>query len=286
MGSYFKAKLKIFDLLSLNGKNKRIAVINADIDKFEGIKSYLKRFDNLMTRTFSISGRESDYPVTVKDMTPSGSEFILADFHVRISMIGITNLYNFALASVLLMELGFSLEIFGAMLYSIRVRGRMESIPAKRGFSVVIDYAHKPDALEKLLMTVRDVVKKKGKIITVLGAGGDRDRTKRPLMGRIAGSMSDRVFITSDNPRTEDPFSIIRGLEQGLKETGNCLYTVEADRAKAIKLALQNAKYGDIVVIAGKGHEEYQIRGKKKVHFSDREEVEKYLLNTGDGIAS
>jgi UDP-N-acetylmuramoyl-L-alanyl-D-glutamate--2,6-diaminopimelate ligase len=193
---------------------------------------------------------------------------------------GITNLYNFTLAAVLIKELGFPLEKYKDALYNVKVRGRMESLPSKLGFSVIIDYAHKPDALLKLLQTVRDILKRKGRIITIFGAGGDRDSSKRPLMGRIAGSLSDRVFVTSDNPRTENPFQIMKEIEKGLVESGNTDYKVEVDRSKAIKAALEEALPGDIVIIAGKGHEEYQIRGREKVHFSDREEVLNYLSKT------
>ncbi len=283
MENYLSAKLLIFDLLSKNGKNKRTAVINADIDVYDKVKACLNNFDNISVRTFSLKGLQCDYPVRIGSMEPSGSEFMLNGSLLRTKMIGITNLYDFSQASILLMETGFPLGKFGPLLNNINVSGRMESIESPRGFSVVIDYAHKPDALEKLLSTVRSILKRGGRVITVFGAGGDRDRTKRPVMGRIAGTLSDRVLITSDNPRSEDPYSIIRGIEEGLRETGNTDYMVEADRSRAIKLALENAMPGDIVVIAGKGHEDYQITGKEKIHFSDREEVEKFLsVNSGD----
>jgi UDP-N-acetylmuramoyl-L-alanyl-D-glutamate--2,6-diaminopimelate ligase len=191
----------------------------------------------------------------------------------RTGMIGITNIYNFSMAAAILTELGYSPEKFAGMFADIRVSGRMESVPNGLGFSVVVDYAHKPDALDKLLRTVRGVVKDGGRVLSVFGCGGDRDHGKRPIMGKIAGDLADLVFLTSDNPRTEDPMAIIREVEAGLKESKNPNYIVESDRRKAIRAALKAAVKGDLVVIAGKGHEDYQIVGKARSHFSDREEV-------------
>lgn len=283
MQGYLEAKLKIFDLLSASNKGKRIAVINSDMSVYDSVKDYLLRFDNISVKRFSLAGGDSDYRIRIGSMSPSGSNFEIGGVNLAISMIGITNLYNFSMACIILTELGFSLEKFSGLLYNIRVKGRMECIPSGRGgFTVVIDYAHKPDALEKLLSTLRGTIQGNGRLITVFGAGGDRDKTKRKLMGGIAGRFSDINIVTSDNPRTEDPMSIIRELEKGLKESGARSYSVEADRARAISMAMEQAKRGDIVVIAGKGHEDYQIIGRTKSHFSDREEVEKYMNRKGE----
>jgi len=146
--------------------------------------------------------------------------------------------------------------------------GRFERVPNDGDFAVVVDYAHSDDALLNTLKTARELTS--GKIITVFGCGGDRDRTKREPMGAVAGENSDLAILTSDNPRTEDPLKIISQIEAGLKET-NCPYFVISDRHEAIHQASRRAKSGDVVLIAGKGHETYQIIGSEQFHFDDRE---------------
>lgn len=148
------------------------------------------------------------------------------------------------------------------------VSGRFEKVENNRGMTVIVDYAHTPDALEKVIKTAREFTK--GRVITVFGCGGDRDRTKRPLMGKSAGTFSDYCIVTSDNPRTEDPDTIIQDILLGIQGTG-CEFDVESDRREGIRKALQEYRPGDTVVIAGKGHEDYQIVGKEKHHFDDRE---------------
>jgi len=149
------------------------------------------------------------------------------------------------------------------------VPGRLERVLNSRGVHVWVDYAHKPDALEKVLKTLRSI-KKSHRLITVFGCGGDRDRKKRPVMGRIAITYSDFVFVTSDNPRTENPQTIIEEILEGVSGAGEN-YKVEVDRKRAIFQAIHMAKANDLVLIAGKGHEDYQILGTQKIHFDDRE---------------
>jgi UDP-N-acetylmuramoyl-L-alanyl-D-glutamate--2,6-diaminopimelate ligase len=167
------------------------------------------------------------------------------------------------------------------------VPGRLEKVENRRGVSILVDYAHTPDALERALAVLRPLAK--GRLIAVFGCGGDRDRGKRPLMGQAAARLSDVAVLTSDNPRSEDPFKIIEEVEVGVKKTGikkfvdlnpkskihnpqsERGYFVEPDRRAAIRLALELARAGDLVLIAGKGHEDYQILGAKKIHFDDRE---------------
>lgn len=170
-----------------------------------------------------------------------------------------------------------------------RVPGRMEPIPNDLGLTVIVDYSHKPEALRFALQALREYGE--GRILTVFGCGGDRDRQKRPLMGKISGSLSDLTVITSDNPRSEDPLAIIRAVEEGLKGEGIPFfppeelpslpplpaYTVVPDRREAICLAVRLARTGDRVLIAGKGHETYQIWGDQTLHFDDREEARKAL---------
>jgi UDP-N-acetylmuramoyl-L-alanyl-D-glutamate--2,6-diaminopimelate ligase len=145
------------------------------------------------------------------------------------------------------------------------VPGRFEPVPNDRGITVIVDYAHTPDAVTKLLSAIRPLTT--GSVITVFGCGGDRDRAKRPLMAQAASAQSDYVFATSDNPRTEDPAAILEDVRVGL--TGD--FELILDRAEAIRAAISAAKPGDTVVIAGKGHENYQILGRTKHHFDDRE---------------
>ncbi len=152
------------------------------------------------------------------------------------------------------------------------VSGRFQTVKSKKGFNAIVDYAHTPDGLENILKTAREFVK--GRIITVFGCGGDRDRTKRPIMGELAGKLSDYCIITSDNPRTENPELILQDVEVGVKKT-SCPYTKRVDRREAICHAVEYAKEGDVVVIAGKGHENYQIFPDKTIHFDDVEEVRK-----------
>ena len=148
------------------------------------------------------------------------------------------------------------------------VDGRFETVQNDKGISVIVDYAHTPDALENILNTAKEFAK--GNIITIFGCGGDRDATKRPLMGKISQKLSDTCIVTSDNPRTEDPKLIIDDILDGLdKENRN--YKVIIDRKEAIEEAIKMAKKDDVVIIAGKGHENYQIIGKTKHHFDDKE---------------
>ena len=159
-----------------------------------------------------------------------------------------------------------------AALASVRVPGRFEKVWNRGGKHVVVDYAHTPDALERVLTTARKLCR--GKLSTVFGCGGDRDRTKRPIMGHIAETIADTAWLTSDNPRTEDPIAIIEDVRAGMSTDK---FVVVADRAEAIRKACAALKDGDWLVIAGKGHEDYQIVGKTKHHFDDREEAVKAM---------
>ena len=155
------------------------------------------------------------------------------------------------------------------------VKGRVEVVPTPgRDYTVLIDYAHTPDSLENVLTSVRGFCK--GRLIAVFGCGGDRDNTKRPIMGEIGARLSDIALVTSDNPRTEDPVSIIDMILAGIPDRSNCI--VEPDRRKAIRAAMAMAETGDIIVLCGKGHETYQILGTVKTHLDEREEVAAALL--------
>lgn len=212
-------------------------------------------------------------------ITPQGTTFTLdcdgTSYEVKTPLLGDFNVYNVMNAIAVARGLGIDMEsILSAMEEAPQVHGRFERVQAEQGPTVVIDYAHSPDGLENILTTANQM--KQGRVILVFGCGGDRDKTKRPIMGKIGGTMSDFAYVTSDNPRTEDPASIVAMVEEGVEESGGA-YEVIVDRREAIKTAILNAKSEDLVVIAGKGHEDYQIIGTEKVHFDDFEEAEKAL---------
>jgi UDP-N-acetylmuramoyl-L-alanyl-D-glutamate--2,6-diaminopimelate ligase len=210
-------------------------------------------------------------------ITPAGER------PIRSSLIGEINICNIMAASAAALSLNIDLDAVAEGIERLKVvPGRLESVQNSRGLKVVVDYAHTPDALLKTLKTLRPLVQ--GSLITVFGCGGDRDKGKRSEMGIIAGENSDLVFITSDNPRSEDPLSIIRQIEEGTRSTGmNKIelpsdarasgYYIEVDRRKAIRMGIAMADKKDLVLIAGKGHEDYQIIGEKKRYFDDRKEA-------------
>ncbi|MCL2661881.1 MAG: UDP-N-acetylmuramoyl-L-alanyl-D-glutamate--2,6-diaminopimelate ligase [Oscillospiraceae bacterium] len=194
---------------------------------------------------------------------------------VELQIPGLFSVYN-ALASIATATLlGFSIDVITPALRSYEgVKGRAEVIPTGHDFTVLIDYAHTPDALKNIITAVCGFAK--GRVITVFGCGGDRDKTKRPLMGQIATELSDYTVITSDNPRTEDPGSIINDITEGIKNT-KAAYKVIENRHDAICWAIDSLNNGDVLIIAGKGHETYQILGKEKIHFDDREIVAQHI---------
>ncbi len=189
--------------------------------------------------------------------------------------VGAPHLENILGAAAAAWALGTPLEAIARGLAAVEPPpGRLEQIPGP-GFTVVVDYAHSPDALARVLDVLRPLAR--GRLITVFGCGGDRDRGKRPLMGEAAARRSDVVVLTSDNPRTEDPLRILADIEEGVRAAGMTGHLVEPDRRAAIALALGLARPGDLVLVAGKGHEDYQIVGTVKRHLDDREEVRRAL---------
>jgi UDP-N-acetylmuramoyl-L-alanyl-D-glutamate--2,6-diaminopimelate ligase len=193
-------------------------------------------------------------------------------------LIGRFNVYNILAAFAAGIALGMSKSEIKQGIESLHsVPGRFQKLESPKGWTAIVDYAHTPDALEKCLQTIHDVLPQhgQGKVITVFGAGGDRDKTKRPLMGRIVASLSDHVVVTSDNPRTEDPAVIMQEICAGISRTENVIK--EVDRRKAIENGLGSAQPGDVVLIAGKGHEDYQVIGTERHHFSDVEVVQNFI---------
>ncbi|MGI8495885.1 MAG: Mur ligase family protein, partial [Pyrinomonadaceae bacterium] len=195
--------------------------------------------------------------------TPQGERAVTSP------LVGNPHVYNILSATGAALALGYDLDkIVAGIKGCVGAPGRFERVEHDGDFAVVVDYAHSDDALLNVLKTARDLTG--GRIITVFGCGGDRDKTKRAPMGEVAGENSDLVIVTSDNPRTENPLTIISEIEVGLKQTA-CAYLVISDRRDAIHRAVKEAKSGDVVMIAGKGHETYQIVGSEKYHFDDRE---------------
>src|SRR5690606_23641907 len=207
--------------------------------------------------------------------TARGASFTAETFagsrRVHLRLVGRFNVYNALAALAAALCEGIPLEAAAASLESVTgVPGRLEPVDEGQPFAVVVDYAHTPDGLDNVLRAVREIAE--GRVICVFGCGGDRDRMKRPVMGRIAAQLADFVWVTSDNPRSEDPAAILRDIEAGLIESG-CpadRYAMEVDRRTAIFRAVEMAGPGDVVLIAGKGHETYQIVGGETLPFDDR----------------
>ena len=218
----------------------------------------------------------ADVRATHIAITMTGSAFDVTSpwgqFSLRIKTLGTFNIYNSLAVFASLMAAGYEAQrVINVMALLDASPGRMELVATKP--CVIVDYAHTPDALENVLSTL--VALKEGRIWVVLGCGGDRDKTKRPIMGKIAGQYADEVIITSDNPRSEDPVTIIEGIEAGVLSSAKAVKII--DRKDAIHYALSQASAQDIVLIAGKGHENYQQIGHQRLHFSDQEVVRSYL---------
>jgi len=267
MERYFAAKARLFE--GVGTRPPRVAVINAD-DAYggrlagQGLRSHAMTYglENGEYRAERVELRAGETRFVFK--TPNG------DAAMRSPLTGRVNVYNLLAASCAALARGLTLEqVVEGSAAGAQVPGRFEVVPSTNGVTVVVDYAHTDDALRNLISLARELVKERaGRVITLFGCGGDRDRTKRPRMGRAAGEGSDLVVLTSDNPRSEDPMEIITEALVGVVETGTeCI--VREDRAEAISDAIRAARVGDIVLIAGKGHEKVQIFKDETVPFDD-----------------
>jgi UDP-N-acetylmuramoyl-L-alanyl-D-glutamate--2,6-diaminopimelate ligase len=270
MGAYFSAKAKLFR--GVGTPPPRIAIVNVDDSSGVYMASLARRSavwrygwekkNGLDICAENVILRAGETTFTWK--TPWGS------IEMRSPLTGRVNVYNLLAAASAALGRHMSLEQIAAAAERLgQVPGRFEVVPSSNGVTVVVDYAHTDDALRNLIALARDMVKDRGgRVITLFGCGGDRDRTKRPRMGRAAGEGSDVVVLTSDNPRSEEPMAIIEEALVGVRETGTtCI--VEEDRAGAIEIAIRAARAGDIVLIAGKGHEKVQILKDGTVPFDD-----------------
>ncbi len=232
---------------------------------------------NCQIHTYSLDSDSDIKAVNISKM-PGSVEFdMISPWYggrFRVNIPGRFSVYNALAAAGVCGLLGIGGEAVRAGLEKVQVPGRAESVNTGTDFSVIIDYAHTPDSLENILETVRDYAS--GRVICVFGCGGDRDRSKRPMMGRISGGLADYTVITSDNPRTEDPQAIISQIEEGIKTTSGRHICI-TDRREAIRHAIFGASAGDVIVLAGKGHETYQTFADKTIHFDEREVVRDIL---------
>lgn len=273
MEKYLEAKGILFGI-------SNAGVINKDDDGADYLIGASK-CDKLLTYG---ADNECDLQACDIELSEKGVRFCVCykgeKHEVELGIPGMFSVYNALTAIGCLISAGIPMEQAVEGLKCARgVKGRVEVVETDRDFSVIIDYAHTPDGLYNVIRTIRGFCK--GRVITVFGCGGDRDVTKRPKMGRIAAELSDYCVVTSDNPRSEDPEKIVAEVEVGVKE-GNCEYSVVTNRFEAIEFALDIAKANDVVLLAGKGHETYQILNDRTIDFDEREIVHKLLGVQGE----
>lgn len=271
MENYANAKAKLFRMA------KTACIINIDDDysslmiensNAKVVTYGIKDYAYIMAKDIKNSLKGAKYKVQIEDKRED----------IVLKIPGLFSVYNSLAAISVAFILGIPLQSVKMSLSKIQVKGRFEVLDIDKPYYVVIDYAHTPDGIENLMKVFDEY--EVGKKILLFGCGGDRDKGKRPIMGEIAGEYADYAIITSDNPRTEDPMTIINEIEEGIKKT-NCPYTIIENRKEAIRYALSIAKENDVVILAGKGHETYQILKDKVIHFDEREIV-RDILN-GDG---
>ncbi|MDK2798870.1 MAG: UDP-N-acetylmuramoyl-L-alanyl-D-glutamate--2,6-diaminopimelate ligase [Clostridiales bacterium] len=280
MENYLNAKAKLF-------KQCKIGVINAD----DSASEHILNTGNCKMITFGID-KEADIQAENILISEKGIKFKViskktdvltyGEENIALNIPGRFSVYN-ALGSIgACLALGVNLQqIQQALKLAKGVPGRAQIVETGRDFTVLIDYAHTPDGLKNILSTVKGFAK--GRVVTLMGCGGDRDKTKRPIMGKIAGELSDFCIITSDNPRTEDPVQILNHIEEGIKGT-DCPYIVIENRFEAIKYVLENAQKDDVIVLAGKGHETYQILKDRTIDFDEKKIVESILDSKVSGL--
>ncbi len=269
--NYKQAKLSLFE-------NAKIAILNSDDEHCQEFKEVC----NQKVITYSVKNDLGD--CTAKNVNYNNDQ-LMYEFvnnflihRIKLNLQGDFFVYNSMAAIIAALELGLSLPQCASMIKTInQIKGRFELLPINKPYQVIIDYAHTPDGLRQVLLSIRHYCK--GKIITVFGCGGDRDTSKRAVMGNIASQLSDIVVVTSDNPRTEEPMNIINEILEGCTKPKKQLY-IHENRTDAIKFALKTAKKNDIILLAGKGHEDYQILGTEKIHYDERQIVEKILLGS------
>ena len=265
--NYFNSKRILFE-------NCDIAVTNIDDKNGQKIVADLP----CKTVTYSVDNNVADYTAKNVAFLSNGVRYeLVCDKIGRVSfpIPGRFSVYNSLCAASVALALGFDFnDVLIAISHCKGVKGRIEVVPTNTDYTVIIDYAHSPDGLENIISSLKEIAK--GRVVTLFGCGGDRDRTKRPKMGKIAADLSDFCIVTSDNPRSEDAGKIIEDVLEGMKDT-DTPYTVVENRREAIAWALNNAQKDDIILLAGKGHETYQILPTGTIHFDEREVVAQVL---------
>lgn len=262
MDAYFGAKKQFFDQLGSD------AFALSNIDDARGLS--IMRDTKAIKKTYSLNS-PSDFRCSVKANAASGLILDIDGSEVQSKLRGRFNAYNILAAYAASVMLGADRQKVLEVIPRLEpVDGRFDFVPPVSGVSGIIDFAHTPDGLQKILADVNEMRPEGGKLITVVGCGGDKDKDKRPIMGRIAFDNSDVVIFTSDNPRSEDPLAIIKDMQQDLPQAGGEKLTIMPDRREAIRTACRIARPGDIILVAGRGHEKYQIIGDQKIPFEDK----------------
>ncbi|MDE5600119.1 MAG: UDP-N-acetylmuramoyl-L-alanyl-D-glutamate--2,6-diaminopimelate ligase [Oscillospiraceae bacterium] len=268
MENYYQAKKKLFDVSDCS-------VVCVDDEYGKRLSEEIdKKVITFTAKDFSANFKAEDIKMDVE-----GVDFRLVgeglDEKIHFSTPGLFSVHNAMTAELVCIALGFDAKKSAASIASCKpIKGRSERIPTKRDFHIICDYAHSPDGLKNILDSIHSY--NKGRIVALFGCGGDRDKTKRPIMGEVAAKNADFLIVTSDNPRTEDPDSIIDDIMVGVEKT-KTPYIRITDRKEAIKYAIENAKTDDIILLAGKGHEDYQVIGKEKIDFDERDVVRDIL---------
>ena len=271
MENYLAAKLKLFGMC-------KTAVINSD-DEYGKIIADSVTCEAV---TYGVVDRAATYSANGINMRPDGIEYeLVSDCSIKRMKLktgGKFSVYNSLCAAACAKVLGFNDDEIASALESLEgIKGRAEVVHTGKDYTIIIDYAHTPDGLENILSTFSEL--KRGRLVCLFGCGGDRDKTKRPIMGSIAARLADFVIVTSDNPRSEDPAKILDDIIEGVK-VSRTPYVVIENRIEAIKYAVQNAQKDDIIVLAGKGHETYQILADGKIHLDEREVIAEALTES------
>lgn len=263
MEDYFNSKVKLFKMCKkgfINADDVYSIMIPKLVPECQFSTYGIDNHCDLLAKDITVTNQYADFKVKIGDKNE----------RVKVSIPGRFSVYNSLAAIAVAMQFGCNSEEIKGALENIRVPGRSELVDNKLGLTIMIDYAHTPESLEKILSAVK--IYTKGRVISVFGCGGDRDKIKRPMMGEVSGRVADYTIITSDNPRTENPEEIVKDIEEGIKKT-NGKYECIVDRKEAIKKAIKMANKRDMIVLAGKGHEQYQEINKKRYPFDESEIV-------------